>query len=1249
MTEAYIKNLLKALKFTPKNGENNVYIKIYPQHDYSIEVDFNAKKMIYGDKINLWDNTTANFSHSENLVVLECVNRLLEQGYKPQSIELEKNYLLGHKNKGKVDILVNDMDNTPFLMIECKTWGQEYDREKSKMLKDGGQLFSYYANERATKYLCLYASTLNKSQVQSVSSIIPTIGEWRVLSGTKEIVEHWNKNFKDNGIFENGVKPYFVEHKAITYDKLLDIKQEDSGKIFNQIMEILRHNVVSDKPNAFNKLLNLFVCKIIDEDKQGNSKLEFQWLESDSDESLQMRLNDLYSLGMHRFLNITVTDYKEKVIDEKLAGFNDEATKKEIKDMLIKMRLQKNPEFAFVEVCDEKTFKANAKIVKEIVELLQVYKFRYNQKHQFLGDFFELLLNTSMKQEAGQFFTPVPITKFIISSLPVKEFVDEKIEKGKTDVLPTTIDFACGSGHFLTEYMEQVQNIIEGLDVSKANRRVRELKEISERVKFDWAKDYVYGIDLDYRLIKTAKVSAFFNGDGEANIVWANGLANFKKTPEYSGALNHISELNNNDNGQFDIVISNPPYSVEAFKKQINEHGKETFELYNSLTDSSKEIECIFVERTKQLLKEGGKAGIILPSSILSNGGIHSKAREVLFKYFKFKAIAEMGNNTFMKTGTNTVILFLERRANGDWQRIKTQIDTFFKDYRDVAVDGIENAFSKYAVEVYRMDFADYKSLVKGKLNEGIKESDLVRDYAKYELKDIILQEQEKMLYFLLTYSQKIALIKSGEKQIERKFLGYEFSERRGHEGIKFYPSGTKLYDDNDKLNPQKANSYIYHAFLGNVDLDVDKDLTEHLSYAKMSELIDYNINGWDKKVNLRKSNLSNLNSRYPLKTLGEICEVKIGGTPSRNIPAYFNGNHKWVSVSELNGKMIVDTKEKITDEAIKNSNVKLIPKGTTLLSFKLSIGKVAFTGVELYTNEAIAALIPFDKNIVVDSYLFHLFSAKLINLNDIKGDNAFGKSLNSDLLKNFVKIPIPPVDVQVKIVDEFEKLAEKIESVKMSIANLQEGTKNKFDKMFGNPFENPMGWEVCKLGDVAEVIDPQPSHRTPPESSEGVPYIGIADCNYETRKFEIERARIVSRNVLDEHRDRYSIEIGDFIIGKIGTIGKPFLLPTPQDYTLSANTVLIKPNKARILPVFLFELFHSNFVESQLTLESKGNSQPALGIKKVRDISIISPPIELQNQFVDFFHQSNEAKITLIEQLATLNKNYKTVLAKHL
>lgn len=550
MEENKIKELLKAMEYIPKNGANNIYTKVYTSHDnYNIEVDFNSKKINYGDKIILGNTTTSNFSKPENFVVLECVDRLLTKGYKPQNIELEKIYPSGRGHSGNLDILVYSEAHSAYLMIECKTSGIEHNKEHNRMIKDGGQLFTYYALDRDAKYLCLYSSYVNNGKIEYSNDIIPVSEDWKILSTSKEIHIHWNKSFKDNGIFEKYATPYIIKHKTLTYEMLHDLKEADSGKIFNQIMEILRHNVVSDKPNAFNKLLNLFVCKIIDEDKNSSDELEFQVLDNETDEDLQMRLNDLYKKGMYRFLNIDVKDYSEDEINGVLEGIQaDDNLKIAIKNMFIDTRLKKSPNFAFKEVLDEKSFKVNAKIVREIVELLQSYKFRYRQKHQFLGDFFELLLNTSMKQEAGQYFTPVPITRFIISSLPIKELIDSKVAKNNNEILPVAIDYAVGSGHFLTEYMEQVQNIINDIDISNAIPTIKnKIKTWRESEKFIWAKDYVYGIDLDDRLVKTAKVSAFFNGDGEANIIWANGLDNFS-SKDYVGKLKYKQTFDNKNN-----------------------------------------------------------------------------------------------------------------------------------------------------------------------------------------------------------------------------------------------------------------------------------------------------------------------------------------------------------------------------------------------------------------------------------------------------------------------------------------------------------------------------------------------------------------------------------------------------------------------------------------------------------------------------------------------------------------------------
>lgn len=180
---------------------------------------------------------------------------------------------------------------------------------------------------------------------------------------------------------------------------------------------------------------------------------------------------------------------------------------------------------------------------------------------------------------------------------------------------------------------------------------------------------------------------------------------------------------------------------------------------------------------------------------------------------------------------------------------------------------------------------------------------------------------------------------------------------------------------------------------------------------------------------------------------------------------------------------------------------------------------------------------------------------------------------------------------------------------------------------MFGNFVYERDRWNVCTIGDVADTIDPQPSHRTPPISLDGIPYVGIAECNYSTRRIDFEKARKVGQNVLREHTERYTLDEGDFIIGKIGTIGKPFFIPIEQTYTLSANTVLIKPIKGKVVSQYLYAVFQSEYMDRIIDAEKKSTSQPAFGIQKVRRIEIPMPPLELQQQFAAFVAQTDKSK----------------------
>ncbi|EHH1110726.1 restriction endonuclease subunit S [Vibrio parahaemolyticus] len=165
-------------------------------------------------------------------------------------------------------------------------------------------------------------------------------------------------------------------------------------------------------------------------------------------------------------------------------------------------------------------------------------------------------------------------------------------------------------------------------------------------------------------------------------------------------------------------------------------------------------------------------------------------------------------------------------------------------------------------------------------------------------------------------------------------------------------------------------------------------------------------------------------------------------------------------------------------------------------------------------------------------------------------------------------------------------------------------------------PFELPCGWEWCRGDEIADFIDPQPSHRTPPKVEGGVPYIGYTDIDHNSG-IDFNNARKVGGNVLEEHRERYTLRVGDFVFGKIGTLGKPFFLPKPFDYCLSANLILIQPKNEHVTPKFLALYLNSPTLYQVLGEQKTNSTHGVFGIKKARLLPIPLPPIQEQDLIV--------------------------------
>ena len=1033
---------LKLLGFKPKDGSDCIYIKNY--NNYEISIDYNEKHpekscINYGKKIICHRHTTCNFNQEESFVVLECIDRLLKKGYKPENIELEKSWHLGHKDKGFLDILVKDITGTSFLMIECKTWGKEYEKflketfthKNSVKENDGGQIFSYLQQEpKTTKAVCYYASKITTEGIEYKNAIIHNKEDWADLNQVERF-KRWSKTFETNGIFNADVPLYRVESKAIRRKDLKELKKEDSDGIYDQFAEILRHNVVSDKPNAFNKIINLFLCKIWDEDRCPEDEVKFQIRSNGrnkTDEELLEDLNDLYKSGMKAYLEKDVSDYTKNDFDTLLSFVGDSSKKSEFEELYKTLRLYKNNEFAFKEVYDKKSFKDNAKVVREVVELLQDKQLRYSHKQQFLGDFFEKLLNDSIKQEAGQFFTPVPLTQFIIKSLPIEEIIKTKIANGEQEVLPYVIDYACGTGHFLTEVMDTINDIIKNnIDISSISKPSvkREFKNWQDS-DFEWAEKYIYGIDLDYRLIKASKISCFLNGDGKANLLHANGLAPFN-SEDYVGKLHNPSTKQ--DNQKFDILIANPPYSIDSFKRTV-ENGEKSFELYNYLTDTSKEIECLFIERAKQLLKKGGKAGIIIPASVFINSGnIYYQTRKLLLKNFKILGFLSLKNNAFMSADIDTLIVFLEKKEEAEYDKIVYHVNNFFQTYKDFSINGHEKVISSYIKEVY----PDFK----------------FNDYIDYLKKiEIIDLEMEKIIFFIISNDNSLIFANSGEKSAEKEFLGYEFSDRSGYEGINLY-SETDLYDLTNQYNSLKLNSYMLTGINeeNKKNIDIVKNTSEHplynhIDYCKLSDLINFKNEKFTLQISTYKLENIEYKSKYELKLLKPFLmtlesgsrESKMGTKKLKDGIPSLGGTHIGQKGNILYDKMrFIDKSyyDKCKQGHIKINDILICKDGA-------QTGKVAFVDENYsYENSMVNEhifIVRTNEKLLKQKYLFYLLYATECNdILKIISKRAGQPGLNKPNIEN-LKLPIPEnQEIIIQEIDSYfysteAKIAEPIE-----------------------------------------------------------------------------------------------------------------------------------------------------------------------------------------------------------------------------
>ncbi len=364
---------------------------------------------------------------------------------------------------------------------------------------------------------------------------------------------------------------------------------------------------------------------------------------------------------------------------------------------------------------------------------------------------------------------------------------------------------------------------------------------------------------------------------------------------------------------------------------------------------------------------------------------------------------------------------------------------------------------------------------------------------------------------------------------------------------------------------------------------------------------------------------------------LGDICDIKIGRTPPRKQPQWFSESHgmKWVSIKDMGntGKYISQTSEFLTVDAIKKFNIPIIPAGTLLMSFKLTVGRLGFTEYDMCSNEAIAQLPIKDPDMVDKNYLYYYL--KNFNFGSLSSTSSIATAVNSKTVKN-ISVNLPPLDRQKKIANILGSLDEKIELNRRMNETLEQLGQTLFRHYF---VDNPAAksWESGKVSDVVRI------------------YSGFA---FKSKDFDIsgKYGLVTIKNVQDgsfikDCTDRLSepspdktpeyvhLKSGDIILSLTGNVGRVCIV-VGRDYLLNQRVAKLVGDESQAYTYFLFR---SKIMKGRMVGISKGTAQKNLSPIETGKLKIKIPPTNIMSQF-------EEIAIDLLNMIVSNNEQIQTL-----
>lgn len=366
---------------------------------------------------------------------------------------------------------------------------------------------------------------------------------------------------------------------------------------------------------------------------------------------------------------------------------------------------------------------------------------------------------------------------------------------------------------------------------------------------------------------------------------------------------------------------------------------------------------------------------------------------------------------------------------------------------------------------------------------------------------------------------------------------------------------------------------------------------------------------------------------------LKDIFDLQMGKTPSRSNLEYWNTtDYKWISIADLTktSKYIFETKEYLSKSAIKDSGIKVIPANTVVMSFKLSIGKTAITKEDMYSNEAIMAF--KDKHVIniLPEYIFYLFKYK--NWEEGSNKAVMGKTLNKATLSE-IEVEICSIEKQRQIVSILDKIMSSVDGRKQELQLLDELIKARFVEMFGDPVANDKGWKMKPLLDMGKCKNGMNFHYD--DSGVEISCLGVGDFKDLSVIDNTKKLSIVSLNEMPS--EEYLLKDGDIVFvrsnGNKDLVGRSLAIyPGKLPTTFSGFCIRYRIHDDEITVPYLLRVLKMESMRKKMA--GRGANIQNLNQQILGTLVIPVPPIELQNQFVDFVRAIDKSKVAVQKAL---------------